>query len=218
MTASLQVWVLEPQIVIISAYLFHLPFDDQGWRNLIIFWNRASSLTKPKAFKCCLFLLYSLGGFLFLALPLTTKKFCSFPKEMQWLFPWEWNLDTFVQGDRPSVWGWHSDSVGHFQGIVWHWEVTCKIEYMVPLLHIKAMWAVLELRDTKNLISPIAKNYTLQHVLSNYKSLHGHECHIHDTPQWHNFKVAESPFIDYSSLITPGTAPSATLCSARAFL
>lgn len=30
MTDSLQVWVLEPQIIKIYAYLFHLPLDYQG--------------------------------------------------------------------------------------------------------------------------------------------------------------------------------------------
>lgn len=44
--------------------------------------NGALSLNVLKVLKCCLFLTYSPGAFLFLALLLATKKFSSFPKEM----------------------------------------------------------------------------------------------------------------------------------------
>lgn len=52
-------------------------------------------------------------------------------------------------------------------------------------------------------------------MLGNYKSLRGHPRHMHNTPQWHHFKVAESHFVDESFIITTATAAlSVTLCSA----
>lgn len=113
----------------------------------------------------------------------------------------------------PPASGSHTDSTGRSQGFVWHSEVTGKIEYMVPLSHIKVIWAMLELRDTKFLISPLARNCILWHVLGNYKSLRGHQCHMYNTPRWHHCKVAESHFVDESFLITTATAAwSVTLC------